>query len=341
MSVTDNGDGTATIAGTLNTAQSSDVTSTFTLRATATSSGVNDLVADRTFTITETSVDPVIGTFPVTAIPTGFTDSYAITATQSDGTIPSLTLRDQNGQNSGTFKIGNGYWSNGPQALAGSGFVPSAPNDNNVENDFTFTDNGDGSATLEITPKGHRYSGVGDNIVGANNDSTIKTVGGVNTRVNQLTTIRGGEAIKFIVRASTAQGTVDKTFEVPLHPAPYINTGAVYVGSSLTGNMYELGNGSTTYSKGASHTVNLGFIKKAYNSTTANTSPNIDVIAIEDNEVAVHGNTTVFDSFSLTDAGVLTFQVKSSTSATVAYLNTLIRDDDTNAQRQYQLRIQL
>ncbi|MEC7133404.1 MAG: hypothetical protein VXW99_08180, partial [Pseudomonadota bacterium] len=242
LNLTDNGNGTASISGTLNTLRSFDTTTTFTLRASSTTD-----TGDRTFSIIETSIDPVIGTFPVTAITVCYSESYLITATQSDGTIPSLTLRDQLPFNTaaGLYKISAGNWSGVSQPFAGGNFTPSSAGEpSQIERNFTFTDNTDGTATLTIAPQGFITSALGENLIGANNNSQTVLFNNAQTRVNELTDSDDtlSRAIRFVIRASTPQGVADQIFEVPLHKAPFINSGAVKVTTAPHFNMYDVGN---------------------------------------------------------------------------------------------------
>ena len=339
LTLTDNGNGTATIGGTLNTAVSSDTTTTFTLTASALSS-----TADRTYSITETDVSPVLNAFPVAAIPAGFADTYAVSATQSDGTQPAVTLKTftTSGQN---YQIQPGFYTGGPSSQAGQ-FFGASPVTQYTENDFTFTDQSNGSANLVISPKGVPY--LVDNIQPDNNNTVYNTTAftGFNTVANKAVNFLSGMAIKFTAIATTPQGSVERTYEVPLHPAPILTTNCVpdysnaVVGSNPNEDGdYVIGTSRTQiWSKNTTHTVNLGFQVRNYNAETVRTGATFTVPDIQDTEVGL-GNTTEFNSFSLSGNGDLSFNVKSSVVGQAALL-AIVRDD-LNAQRTFTLVIKV
>ena len=318
LSLVDNGNSTATISGTLNTARAADTTTTFTLRATAQTSFV-----DNVYTITETSIDPVLNNFPLAAIPAGFYATYAISATQSDGTVPAISLKNLTTPSGDIYQIAPGYYTGGPNSLAGS-FYGVSPVTQYTENDFTFTDQTNGSANLVIAPKGPI---LGENYpVTGNDDSTA----------NRFVTTQSGTAIKFTAIATTPQGTTERTYEVPLHPAPTISSGATLISTQHPLQTFNLGSGGSgseqTFARGVSVSHTLGFEVRNYNTDTVKSGANFSVHDVE--------FPSTFDSASMTDAGVLTFQVKSSTSAGLAGTITFIlRDADTNASRSYDVRI--
>jgi hypothetical protein len=119
-----------------------------------------------------------------------------------------------------------------------------------------------------------------------------------------------------------------------LHPAPTISSGAV-LNTNTGGYIYTLGNSSNspqTFAKGTSVTANLGFEVRNYDTDTVKSGATFTVLDVE--------VPSTFDSVSLTDAGVLTFQIKSSTASGFAGSpKFILRDAATNASRSYRLNI--